>query len=301
MAIPKDLNNLLKDSIIESTAVSGRPAQAVVNPDGTSIGSSGGGAATIADGADVTQGALADAAVAAGAAGSLSAKLRRLTTDLDAVKTSVASVDTNTGAIADAAVTAGATGSIAAKLRSISRDLIANLGISSLIPGVGATNLGKAEDAAHTTGDTGVMVLAVRESTPADLSAGNTNGDYEPLQVDANGALWTSLATALSQAIDSILTYPFGHTYTNIVSATTTTIKSGSGTLVGIIINKHVATGVITIYDNTAGSGNKIGTITEGAAILTDPPIGGFNGGIAFATGLTIVTSAAEDITVISR
>lgn len=44
-------------------------------------------AATIADGADVTQGALADAAVAAGAAGSESAKLRRLTTDLDAVLT----------------------------------------------------------------------------------------------------------------------------------------------------------------------------------------------------------------------
>lgn len=46
----------------------------------------GGGtvAATIGDGANVTQGALADAAVAAGAAGSISAKLRRLTTQLAA-------------------------------------------------------------------------------------------------------------------------------------------------------------------------------------------------------------------------
>ena len=40
---------------------------------------------TIADGADVTLGAIADASVAAGATGSASAKLRRLTTDLDAL------------------------------------------------------------------------------------------------------------------------------------------------------------------------------------------------------------------------
>src|SRR6202008_4042178 len=48
-------------------------------------GGGGGGAVTVADGADVTQGAIADAVVAAGAAGPLSAKLRRLTTDLAAL------------------------------------------------------------------------------------------------------------------------------------------------------------------------------------------------------------------------
>lgn len=48
-------------------------------------GGGGGGAVTIADGADVTQGAVADAVVAAGAAGTLSAKTRRLTTDLAAL------------------------------------------------------------------------------------------------------------------------------------------------------------------------------------------------------------------------
>lgn len=48
----------------------------------TNTGTGGGGPATIADGADVTQGALADAIVAAGATGSLSAKLRRLTNDI---------------------------------------------------------------------------------------------------------------------------------------------------------------------------------------------------------------------------
>lgn len=63
---------------------------------------------------------------------------------------------------------------------------------SSVIPGVAATSLGKAEDAAHSSGDTGVMLLAVREATVADLSAGATDGDYEPLQVSAAGRLWVS-------------------------------------------------------------------------------------------------------------
>lgn len=87
---------------------------------------------------------------------------------------------------------------------------------------------------------------------------------------------------------------------TNITTATTTTVFSGRGVLVGIIFNKHVANGVTTIYDNTTNSGTIVGTITEGAAVLTDPPIT-----VAYnrymENGLTIVTSAAENITVLWR
>lgn len=70
------------------------------NPLSVSVAAGGGGAATIADGADATQGAVADAVVAAGAAGTLSAKLRRLTTDLAALlglfPAAAASSDTRT-------------------------------------------------------------------------------------------------------------------------------------------------------------------------------------------------------------
>lgn len=59
--------------------------------------------------------------------------------------------------------------------------------ITSIVPGTGATNLGKAEDAAHTSGDTGVQLLAVRKDTAAALAG--TDGDYAPLEVDANGKL----------------------------------------------------------------------------------------------------------------
>jgi hypothetical protein len=70
------------------------------------------------------------------------------------------------------------------------------------IPGVAATDLGKAEDAAHTSGDTGVMMLGVRQDTATPLAG--TAGDYIPFIVDANGAMWVSLATGLSAASDSI-------------------------------------------------------------------------------------------------
>lgn len=57
----------------------------VANPLPVTVVSGTGDAVTIADGADVAEGAIADAVVAAGAAGTVSAKLRRLTTDIGAL------------------------------------------------------------------------------------------------------------------------------------------------------------------------------------------------------------------------
>lgn len=54
------------------------------NPLPTSGGGTGGGAVTIADGADVAEGATTDAAAAAGGVGTISAKLRRISAQLPA-------------------------------------------------------------------------------------------------------------------------------------------------------------------------------------------------------------------------
>lgn len=59
--------------------------------------------------------------------------------------------------------------------------------VSSLIPGVGATDLGKAEDAPHVSGDTGVAIWAVRQDTWAAFT--NTAGDYSPISVTQAGAI----------------------------------------------------------------------------------------------------------------
>lgn len=91
----------------------------------------------------------------------------------------------------------------------------------------------------------------------------------------------------------------------------TTTVKSGAGTLIGIIINNDNTGGTFTVYDNTAGSG----TIIMGAVQMGTPSGGllsstGLRGpnylgtlNIAFTTGLTVVRAgdANNNITVIYR
>jgi hypothetical protein len=64
---------------------------------------------------------------------------------------------------------------------------IGDVDVASVVPGTAAPNLGKAEDGGHTTGDVGVMSLAVRRD--ADTTFVDTDGDYAPLQVNAAGAL----------------------------------------------------------------------------------------------------------------
>src|SRR5689334_9841482 len=57
----------------------------------------------------------------------------------------------------------------------------------TLAIGTGATDLGKAEDAAHTSGDVGVLALGVRKDTAA--ATAGTDGDYQPAIFDANGRM----------------------------------------------------------------------------------------------------------------
>lgn len=58
---------------------------------------------------------------------------------------------------------------------------------TSITPGTGAANLGKAEDAAHTTGDVGVLALGVRQD--ADTSPVSATGDYHAMMFDNAGNL----------------------------------------------------------------------------------------------------------------
>lgn len=84
---------------------------------------------------------------------------------------------------------------------------------------------------------------------------------------------------------------------TNITLAapTTTVVATGNGVLHTITFNKPVATGVVTVYNNTAGSGTVLATITMPAS----PQPVTLKYDVAFGVGLTIVTAtAAQDITV---
>lgn len=116
------------------------------------------------------------------------------------------------------------------------------------------------------------------------------------------GAVKTDMSTLLwgEDATNNVMRVEGQFSYTPITTATTTVIKASAGLLHAIIINKHVASQAITIYDNTSAAGTKIGTITPGAALLSDPPFPATYDCV-FGTGLTIVTAGASDLTVIWR
>lgn len=109
--------------------------------------------------------------------------------------TGVLSVDDNGGSITvDGTVTANAGTGTFTVTDDGSFTLAANSGVDigdvdviSVTPGTAASNLGKAEDAGHATGDVGVMSLAVRQAADTPLSGADL--DYEPLQTDASGFL----------------------------------------------------------------------------------------------------------------
>jgi hypothetical protein len=88
-----------------------------------------------------------------------------------------------------------------------------------------------------------------------------------------------------------------GNAFSNVSTATTTTVKTGAGVLDRLVINKAGTGTTIVIYDNTAASGTKIATLTSTAQTTLH-----YN--IRFTTGLTIVTDAgsgAADVTVSYR
>lgn len=86
------------------------------------------------------------------------------------------------------------------------------------------------------------------------------------------------------------------NSFSNINTNTTTTVKSGSGVLKRIVVNKvGASSNTCTIYDNTSGTGTIIGTIDPVHTQIV------FEYDVVFNTGLTIVTATgtAADLTIV--
>ncbi len=116
-------------------------------------------------------------------------------------------------------------------------------------------------------------------STPASPGAGSTlNLEY--------GETWTLSDGTNSEAKHNSAPWSFK----NLTASGTTTAKTGAGQLHGFFVG--TATGNITIYDNTAGSGTKIldtCALVAGNNVLE----------CSFSTGLTVVLSGAGVVTAI--
>ena len=92
---------------------------------------------------------------------------------------------------------------------------IGDVDVLSVIPGTGATNLGKAVDSASAATDTGVASLAIRTDTLATITPAVS--DYTQLRVNSVGRLWASATIdaalpAGTNAIGSITNTSFAAT-----------------------------------------------------------------------------------------
>ena len=97
-----------------------------------------------------------------------------------------------------------------------------------------------AEDAVHTSADTGTLSLVVRKDTAAALAG--ADGDYAPLEVDANGRLHVNLSAATSSAPLNV----------RLGDGTDLSVLDASGNLavyLGVALDR---TNVVTLSDNAA-------------------------------------------------
>jgi len=140
--------------------------------------------------------------------------------------------------------------------------------ITAQVPGTGATNLGKAEDNAHASGDTGVAVLAVRDDT-LDIRSGAEN-DYEPLHTDVLGQLWIRQLDPCSGVAKSY--YPV-----DIVTAATTEIANA-------VASNYFYICSVNLF--SAGTNNVV--IVEDDSDACASPTAGLMGGVTAAEGYNL-------------
>ncbi len=94
----------------------------------------------------------------------------------------------------------GASSLAIGKLASNSGVDIGDVDVLTVIPGTGATQLGKAIGNASGATDTGIGVWAIRDDALSALT--DAEGDYVPYRVNANGALWVAAVAGAAQYVD---------------------------------------------------------------------------------------------------
>lgn len=145
---------------------------------------------------------------------------------------------------------------------------IGDVDVLSVIPGTGATSLGKAEDAAHSSGDVGVMALVVRQDSQSDLGA---DGDYVPMTVDGDGGLRVSIVagagsggTAAADDADFTAGTTSGTPIMGSYQSSPTAVTDGDLGIVGITEDRELKVsvtsgGVSGIAEDSAAAGGEEG------------------------------------------
>lgn len=156
-----------------------------------------------------------------------------------------------------------------------------------------AGDLAKAEDAAHSSGDVGVMALGIRDTSPAAVSG--TDGDFEPPHISDDGGLWVSQSA----------THQGGNSFFSSIDLDQTEEEvSGSACTVAYMYfwNATAAPLWVQIFDDTAASiapGTDAPDINFPIPANADSDVGGVivpipQGGIQFSTALSVAVTTGS-------
>ena len=156
----------------------------------------------------------------------------------------------------------------------------------------GASSFGVTTPSTNVAGMQNVLVDAIYNATPTT----RTEWQAWPLQADSLGNLKETLGTTIAgeDIPNDVLKVEMRNNLTYISTATTTVVKTGAGLLHAVIF-QWTSTGTVIGYDNTSASGTILFSFPIG---VTTQPIT-FNG--SFSIGLTVVTSAADKVTISAR
>jgi hypothetical protein len=208
-------------------------------------GGGGGGAVTMADGANVTQGAITDAASTVGGTGTLSAKLRFITTQLDNINTSVqAAIPAGTNLIGDVNLRQGGT-ALSTTNGAYFNQLQGNTALS-------ATNPTFAAPIPTTSGGLSVYFLQPTASTNSN-NIKNAAGQVYKIDVFNNSAtvhyirLYNTATTGTCNSATNLV-------WQGIIPASTSGAGLSSSWDLGMAFSSGVALCVTSGYDGTGNA-----------------------------------------------
>jgi hypothetical protein len=180
------------------------------------------------------------------------------------------------------------TGAATATLQTTGNNTLSN--IDTKLGGTLSVNVGLTDAQLRASA---VPISFTRLASGTDSVSAVQSGTWNITNISGTVSLPTGAATESTLAA---LSNKFNNNYENINTNTTTTVKSGSGVLKRIVVNKvGASSNTCTIYDNTSGTGTIIATIDPVHTQIV------FEYDVVFNTGLTIVTATgtAADLTIV--
>lgn len=179
-------------------------------------------------------------------------------------------------------ITAGTTAGQVVFFTASSTPLTSSVSISaSVTAGTSPTSLGKAEDAAAASGDTGVFMLGVRRD--AVVASASATGDYNEIRVDQYGQLVTTPGVSGTDTITRVT-----------ASATSVSLLAANTSRKGAIFYNESTAILYLKYGTTASNTSYTVQIAAGGYFELPSPVrqGAIDGIWSAANGAVMITES---------